>query len=128
MARAAGDQRDVHLPIADLLPEPKLIFRGNYCHCNGRDFRRRDRLRRCGSWNAMYSLWGILILLFVVDASVTLWRRRKCRRAAVVGHPHFLYGDRRRAGGLVEAGMRTPYSSSGPIWSSWRDGTGLSDG
>jgi len=63
------------------------------------------------SWNAVFYLSVLLLLAFVADASVTLWRRGERRRAIVVGGTitFFLLA----AGGhsaLVEARvLRSPY-------------------
>jgi two-component system, LuxR family, sensor kinase FixL len=62
-------------------------------------------------WNTFAYLGVLLLLVFVVDASVRLWRRGGRRRAAVVGGgvTFFLLAAGVHTG-LVETGMvRTPY-------------------
>ena len=100
--------------IADLLPEPKLV----YLQITG-----IKKLQTFGGatytvaegvknpWNAVFYLGVLLLVVFVADASVTLWRQGARRRAAVVGGTitfFCLVGGVQAA--LVDTGiMRTPY-------------------
>ena len=100
--------------IADFLPQPKLV----YLHLTG-----IKKIQTFGGatytdadgvenpWNAIFYLGVFVLLVFVVDASVTLWRRGSHRRAAVIGGTitfFVLVGGTQAA--LVDNGfLRTPY-------------------
>jgi PAS domain S-box-containing protein len=100
--------------IPDLLPVPKLVF----LHINevktvhtfgGGTYPVAEGVRN--SWNGVFYLGVLMLLVFVVDASVTLWRRGARYRAAVVGGSitfFILFSGVHSA--LVDAGIvRTPY-------------------
>ena len=100
--------------IADFMPQPKLV----YLHLTG-----IKKIQTFGGatytdadgvenpWNAIFYLGVFVLLVFVVDASVTLWRRGSHRRAAVIGGTitfFVLVGGTQAA--LVDNGfLRTPY-------------------
>ncbi len=74
--------------IPDLLPEPKLVF----LHLTGvrtvqtfggATYPVADGMRN--PWNVVFYLGVLLLLVFVADASATLWRRGERRRATLVG-------------------------------------------
>jgi PAS domain S-box-containing protein len=100
--------------IADFMPEPKLV----YLHLTG--------IRKIPTFggatytvangvenplNALFYLGVLLLLVFVADASITLWRRGAHRRAAVIGGAitfFVLVGGTQAA--LVDNDiLRTPY-------------------
>ncbi|MBP9902525.1 MAG: PAS domain-containing protein [Verrucomicrobia bacterium] len=99
---------------ADLLPQPKLV----YLHLTGirklptfggATYTVADGVEN--PWNAVFYLGVLLLVVFVADASVTLWRRGARRRASVVGGTitfFVLAGGTQAA--LVDTGiLRTPY-------------------
>jgi PAS domain S-box-containing protein len=100
--------------IPDLSPVPRLVFlqlegitiRPSF---GGGTFAFAEGIRN--PWNAVFYLGVFLILGFVTDASVTLWRQGARRRAAVVGGTivfFILFAGVHSA--LVDAGLvRTPY-------------------
>jgi len=99
---------------ADLLPEPKLV----YLQITG-----IKKLQTFGGatytvaegvkdpWNAVFYVGVLLLVVFVADASVTLWRQGDRRRAGVLGGAitfFVLVGGAQAA--LVDTGiLRTPY-------------------
>ena len=100
--------------IADFMPVPKLV----YLHLTGikkiptfggATYTDADGVEN--PWNAVFYLGVFLLLVFVVDASVTLWRRGAHRRAAVIGGTITLFvlaGGTQAA--LVDNDiLRTPY-------------------
>ena len=100
--------------IADLLPQPKLVYLQltaikQIPTFGGATYTDADGVEN--PWNAVFYLGVLLLLVFVVDASVTLWRRGGHRRAAVVGGAitfFVLAGGTQAA--LVDAEiLRTPY-------------------
>ena len=100
--------------IADFMPQPKLV----YLHLTG-----IKKIKTFGGatytdadgvgnpWNAVFYLGVFVLLVFVADASVTLWRRGSHRRAVVIGGAitfFVLAGGTQAA--LVDAEIiRTPY-------------------
>lgn len=103
--------------IPDLLPVPKLVFLKitgvrTLSTFGGATYPVADGERN--PWNAVFYLGVLLLLVFVVDAAVTLWRRGQSRRAAVVGGTitfFILFAGVHSA--LVDAGIvRTPYMFS----------------
>jgi PAS domain-containing protein len=100
--------------IADFMPEPKLV----YLHLTGikkiptfggATYTDADGLEN--PWNAVFYLGVFLLLVFVVDASVTLWRRGAHRRAAVIGGTItlFVLAGGTQAALVDEEILRTPY-------------------
>ena len=100
--------------VADLMPEPKLVYLhltdikkmptfggATYTVANGVE----------NPWNALFYLGVFVLLVFVADASITLWRRGAHRRAAVIGGAitfFVMVGGTQAA--LVDNGiLRTPY-------------------
>lgn len=103
--------------LPDLLPEPKLVFLKItgvriLATFGGATYPVADGERN--PWNAIFYLGVLLLLVFVVDAAVTLWRRGQRRRAGVVGGTiifFILFAGVHSA--LVDAGIvRTPYMFS----------------
>jgi PAS domain S-box-containing protein len=100
--------------IADLLPQPKLVFLQitgirRVPTFGGATYTVADGVT--SPWNAMFYLGVFLLVVFVADASVTLWRQGARRRAGVVGGAITLFvlaGGAQAA--LVDTGiLRTPY-------------------
>ena len=100
--------------IADFSPQPKLVYLQlsgikKTPTFGGATYTDADGVGN--PWNAIFYLGVFLLLVFVVDASVTLWRRGSRRRAAVVGGTiafFILAGGTQAA--LVDAEiLRTPY-------------------
>ena len=100
--------------IADFSPQPKLVYLQlsgikKIPTFGGATYTDADGVGN--PWNAVFYLGVFLLLVFVVDASVTLWRRGSRRRAAVVGGTiafFILAGGTQAA--LVDAEiLRTPY-------------------
>ena len=100
--------------IADFLPEPKLV----YLHLTGirkiptfggAAYTVADGVKN--PLNAIFYLGVFLLLVFVVDASVTLWRRGAHRRAAVIGGTiiFFVLGGGTQAALVDNDILRTPY-------------------
>jgi len=100
--------------IPDLLPEPKLVF----LHITrvttmqtfwGGSYPVAEGVRNL--WNVVFYLGVLILLVFVIDASVTLWQRGGKRRATVLGGSitfFILFAGIHSA--LVDAGVvRTPY-------------------
>jgi PAS domain S-box-containing protein len=100
--------------IADLLPQPKLV----YLHLTdikiihtfgGATYTVGEGVMN--PWDSWFYLGLLLLVVFVVDASVTLWHRGARRRATLVGGTiiaFYLAGTAHAA--LVESGiLRTPY-------------------
>ena len=112
--------------IADLMPQPKLV----YLHLTGikkiptfggATYTVADGVEN--PLNALFYLGVFLLLVFVADASVTLWRRGAHRRAAVVGGAITFFvllpAVRKRHWWITESCGRR-ISSVLPIWpSSW---------
>jgi PAS domain S-box-containing protein len=100
--------------ILDLLPQPKALFLEmptirTVQTFAGATYTVADGARNPLLW--VFYLGVLLILVFVADASVTLWRQGTRRRAAVVGGTItlFVLGAGVQAN-LVDAGiLRTPY-------------------
>jgi signal transduction histidine kinase len=74
--------------IPDLLPVPKLVFLQitgirTMQTFGGQTYMAADGVRN--PWNVVFYLAVLLLVVFVADASFTLWRRGARRRAAVVG-------------------------------------------
>ena len=100
--------------IPDLLPVPRLVFlqldgittRPSF---GGATFAFAEGIRN--PWNAVFYLGVLLLVVFVTDASVTLWRRGTRRRAAVVGGTMvFFILSAGVHSALVDAGLvPTPY-------------------
>jgi PAS domain S-box-containing protein len=100
--------------IADFLPQPKLVYLQltgirKIQTFGGATYTVADGVGN--PWNAIFYLGVLLLVVFVADASVTLWRRGSRRRAAVIGGTitfFVLAGGTQAA--LVDNGiMRTPY-------------------
>ena len=100
--------------IADLLPQPKLVFLQitgirRVPTFGGATYTVADGVT--SPWDAMFYLGVFLLVVFVADASVTLWRQGARRRAGVVGGVITLFvlaGGAQAA--LVDTGiLRTPY-------------------
>jgi two-component system, LuxR family, sensor kinase FixL len=100
--------------IADFLPEPKLVYLQltgirKIPTFGGATYTVADGVEN--PLNALFYLGVFLLVVFVADASVTLWRRGAHRRAAVVGGAitfFVLAGGTQAA--LVDNGiLRTPY-------------------
>lgn len=73
---------------ADLLPPPKMTYLQMTSIRKMQTFGGATYTVAEGvpsPWNALFYLGYLLLLVFVVDASVTLWRHGARRRAAVVG-------------------------------------------
>ncbi len=100
--------------ILDLLPQPKALFLETPTlrtveTFGGATYTVADGVRNPLLW--VFYLGVLLILIFIADASVTLWRQGTRRRAAVVGGTItlFVLGAGVQAN-LVDAGiLRTPY-------------------
>jgi PAS domain S-box-containing protein len=74
--------------IPDLLPKPQLVFLEltslrKLETFGGATFMAADGMRN--PWNIVFYLGVFSLLVFVVDASISLWRRGARRRAALVG-------------------------------------------
>lgn len=100
--------------IADLLPQPKLVYLQltsikKIPTFGGAIYTDADGVNN--PWNAVFYLGVFILLVFVADATRTLWRRGARRRAAVVGGTitfFVLVGGTQAA--LVDAEiLRTPY-------------------
>ena len=100
--------------IADLFPQPKLLFLHlavvkHIQTFGGATFTVAEGTRN--PWTVWFYLGFLALILFVVDASVTLWRRGPRRRAVAVGGSiaaFYLAGAAHAA--LVDSGMlRMPY-------------------
>ena len=100
--------------IPDLLPVPRLVFlqldgittRPSF---GGATFAFAEGTRN--PWNTVFYLGVLLLVVFVTDASVTLWRQGTRRRAAVVGGTMvFFILSAGVHSALVDAGLvPTPY-------------------
>jgi signal transduction histidine kinase len=100
--------------IADLLPEPKLVFLRltgirTLQTFGGGTYVVADGVRN--PWNAVFYFGVLLLLVFVADASVALWRRGARRRASVVGGTValFVLAAGVQASSVDTGIMRTPY-------------------
>jgi len=100
--------------VADLMPQPKLVYLQltgirKLPTFGGATYTVADGVEN--PWNALFYLGVLLLVVFVADASITLWRRGARRRAAVIGGAitfFVLAGGTQAA--LVDNGiMRTPY-------------------
>ena len=100
--------------IADLMPQPKLVYLQltgikKIQTLGGATYTDADGVSN--PWNAVFYLGVFLLVIFVADASVALWRRGAHRRAAVIGGAvtfFVLAGGTQAA--LVDAELlRTPY-------------------
>ncbi|MFZ0828598.1 MAG: ATP-binding protein [Verrucomicrobiia bacterium] len=100
--------------IADFMPEPKLV----YLHLTGikkiptfggATYTDADGVEN--PLNAIFYLGVFLLLVFVVDASITLWRRGAHRRAAVIGGTitFFVLTGGTQAALVDNEILRTPY-------------------
>lgn len=100
--------------IPDLMPQPKLVYLQitnieRLPTFGGATYTVADGVQ--SPWDPVFYLGVLLLLVFVVDASVTLWRRGARRRAALVGGAitFFVLAAGAQAA-LVEGGvLRTPY-------------------
>lgn len=100
--------------IADLFPQPKLLFLHLAAVQHVQTFGGATYTVAEGTrnpWTVWFYLGFLALILFVVDASVTLWRRGLRRRAVAVGGSiaaFYLAGAAHAA--LVDAGiLRMPY-------------------
>lgn len=100
--------------IPDLLPVPKVVFLQltkvtTHQALGGASFPVADGVRN--PWNLVFYLGVLLLLVFVLDASLTLWRRGARRREAIVGGAIvFFVLVAGIHSGLVDAGVvRMPY-------------------
>ena len=100
--------------IADLMPQPRLVYLQitsirKMPTFGGATYTVADGVE--SPWNSIFYVGVFLLLVFVVDASITLWRRGSHRRAAVIGGAitfFVLAGGAQAA--LVDYGiLRTPY-------------------
>jgi PAS domain S-box-containing protein len=100
--------------IADFMPDPKLV----YLHLTGirkiptfggATFTVADGVEN--PLNALFYLGVLLLLVFVADASITLWRRGAHRRAAVIGGTitFFVLTGGTQAALVDNDILRTPY-------------------
>ena len=100
--------------IADFMPEPKLV----YLHLTGikkiptfggATYTDADGVEN--PLNAIFYLGVFLLLVFVVDASITLWRRGAHRRAVVIGGTitFFVLTGGTQAALVDNEILRTPY-------------------
>jgi signal transduction histidine kinase len=100
--------------IADFMPDPKLV----YLHLTGirkiptfggATFTVADGVEN--PLNALFYLGVLLLLVFVADASITLWRRGAHRRAAVIGGTitFFVLAGGTQAALVDNDILRTPY-------------------
>jgi PAS domain S-box-containing protein len=100
--------------IADFMPQPKLVYLQltgikKIPTFGGATYTDADGVTN--PWNAIFYLGVFLLLVFVADASVTLWRRGAHRRAAVVGGTitFFVLAGGVQAALVDEEILRTPY-------------------
>ena len=100
--------------IADFTPQPKLVYLQltgikKIPTFGGATYTDADGVKN--PWNAIFYLGVFLLLVFVVDASVSLWRRGAHRRAAVVGGTitFFVLAGGTQAALVDEEILRMPY-------------------
>ncbi len=100
--------------VADLMPQPKLVYLQltgirKISTFGGATYTVADGVEN--PWNALFYLGVLLLLVFVADASVTLWRRGAHRRAAVIGGAitFFVLAGGTQAALVDEEIIRTPY-------------------
>ncbi|MEI6194935.1 MAG: PAS domain-containing protein [Verrucomicrobiota bacterium] len=100
--------------IADFMPQPKLVYLQltgikRIPTFGGATYTDADGVTN--PWNAVFYAGVFLLLVFVVDASVTLWRRGAHRRAAAIGGTitFFVLVGGAQAALVDEEILQTPY-------------------